>query len=393
MPQDKVYTDNRKKKEKESSTVRPLKKEEKCPFTFAVLWDGINKCFKMKGGLGCRSQAHHFPKDPVEICRGLGYTDEEQRQIAIDLFASGSTSGNVRNYYLETCGDILADGTLDYLRRTALKLKDKARACAAGGEYTIDEDKNLTETEKLMQLLKATPGVSFHAIYSELDSSLMTSNRRDFKTSQKRRLRSVIRQRGGTMEQDGDLFDFDDIDIDNCNDFKTYEARHRRAMSIPDEKRMLLIIAWTTDKSYRQFCQFPHCTSSDVTEKVNNVQRTLYILALSTANCKNVPVVWAYLPSQARWSFNCIWTKSIPALLPQPALIQMSVHLTDGDAKLYEPFREAAPTIFSVQVLLVLLKNKTQLQMSQQQAHIVQILWRNTILLFNFHDCTCFFIH
>jgi hypothetical protein len=94
-------------------------------------------------------------------------------------------------------------------------MKDKARAFA-DGDNTGGDGKNLTEAQKLLQLLQADPQVSYHALYSERDSVLMTSNRRDFNTAQKR-LRSVIRFRGETMERDGELFDFDDID--NCTLF------------------------------------------------------------------------------------------------------------------------------------------------------------------------------
>jgi hypothetical protein len=339
------YKDNRKKnKSKESSTTRPVQKDHLCPFGFPVIWDDDKELFFIKGGLGCPSHKHHLPKEPVEVRRGMGFQDEEQCQISIDLFASGADAATVRNYHLETCGDLLADGSLDYLRRTAMKLQEKAWACTVGENMT-DIDTNLTEAQKLLQLLQATPGVSYHAIYSEVGSELLTSNRRDYNAARRRRrLRVVSRQEGETEESDGELFDFDDIE--DCDDFKTYEANQRKAMSIPDEDRMLLIIAWTTDKSYHKFCQFPHCTSSDVTEKVNNVQHTLFMFALVTSNRQNAPAIWAYLPSQSWWAFACIWRKSIPALLPRTALMLMQLHFTDGDPMLYGPFWEAAPTIF-----------------------------------------------
>ena len=122
--------------------------------------------------------------------------------------------------------------------------------------------------------------------------------------------RVVSHQEGETGESEGELFNF--YDIEDCDDFKTYEANQHKAMSIPDEDRMLLIIAWTTDKSYHS---------------------------------KNAPAVWSYLPSQSWWAFACIWRKSIPALLHWTALMLMQLHFTDGDPKLYGPFQEAAPTV------------------------------------------------
>ena len=148
-----LYDDKRKKKkDKESSTIRPVNKHSVCPFGFSVLWDNNTMCFKMKGGLGCCLHSHHLPKDPLEVRRGLGFQDEEQRQLSIDMYASGADSQTVRNYYFKKHGDILADSSLDHLRRTALTMKDKACAFAVGDD-TGDGGKNLTEAQKLLQLL------------------------------------------------------------------------------------------------------------------------------------------------------------------------------------------------------------------------------------------------
>ena len=67
----------------------------------------------------------------------------------------------------------------------------------------------------------------------------------------------------------------------------------------------------------------------------------LWILAFTTANLKNLPAMWAYLPAQAAWVFDCIERKAIPALLPLSALCRMQLRCTDGDEKLYSPIRVA----------------------------------------------------
>lgn len=119
------------------------------------------------------------------------------------------------------------------------------------------------------------------------------------------------------------------------------EANLRKAMGTPNEERLPLVIAWKVDNSIQKFQKYLHCSSSDVTEKVNNVQRTLYLFAITTSNHKNVPVVWSYLPSGARWAFNVVKTKAIPALLPRSALNKMQIHFSDCDDKLYDPLRDA----------------------------------------------------
>lgn len=68
----------------------------------------------------------------------------------------------------------------------------------------------LTEAEKLLVLLKATPEVSMYVLYSEMDSALMTSNHRDWKAAKK--LRLVTRLAGEEKDTEGEQFDFSQLD-------------------------------------------------------------------------------------------------------------------------------------------------------------------------------------
>ena len=218
-----------KKKKQEITAVRPVNPDHKCTFCLPVQWDWEAQCFKIVGGHGTRSHCYHLPKDPVEVRRGLAAMDEEIKQQNIDMYRSGANSRFVRNYNREKHGEVISDTTLDYLRRTANKLDDKAVAVSLGDDGNVD-DKNLSDADKLLRLLKATPGVSYHAIYSVAGSSLMTSNRRDYKAT-KRRLQAASQQ-AGEAEKDGDVFDF--ADIEGSHDFETYEKNQREAMKVGD---------------------------------------------------------------------------------------------------------------------------------------------------------------
>jgi hypothetical protein len=156
--------------------------------------------------------------------RGLAFQDKDQQKANLDLLCSGASVTIVRNYNFEKYGQLISDGTLDWLRRKGTEQDARAVAIALG-ENT--DDKCFTQADNLLRFLKSRADVSYVALYSEAGSSLMTSNQRDFKSL--RRLVSVSRE-GRAAEQWGDAFDFSALD--ESPDFATYELNQRRAMMI-----------------------------------------------------------------------------------------------------------------------------------------------------------------
>lgn len=143
-------------------------------------------------------------------------------------------------------------------------------------------------------------------------------------------------RRAGQKTATNESFHFD---LDASDDFESYVTAKRNAMKLPSQKKMLLALAWTTDVSHRRFCQYPHSTSCDVAEKLCNVQRAMFVFSAITPYRSSFPVMWGWLPSQARWSLAWMETKAMPALFPARALSAMELHITDGDSKLHGPLQ------------------------------------------------------
>jgi hypothetical protein len=326
---------------KATSTIRPMSKEHECPFFICVKWDNEKQQYKLVAGHGNRRHCHHLPKEPCDVRKGVAFQSDEQRRLNIGLYASGATSQLVRNYHLETNGNTIADGTLDYLRRLACNKSNRAVAVALGHKRVNNLGKKpLTKAEKLLQYLQSVPDVSYIALYSEQKSDLLKVSHRDFKAACRRRQLRVVRRAADELsEQEGEVLDF--TQFDESLDFETFESTTRQAMAMPDENKMLLMVAWTTNYSCRKLCQYPQSTSSDTVEKLNNVQRCLYMFALTTPNRKNVPVMWTYLPAQSQWAFKWAQTRAFTFLFPSWARQKMHLHITDGDKNLYDPFRGA----------------------------------------------------
>ncbi|EEC42816.1 predicted protein [Phaeodactylum tricornutum CCAP 1055/1] len=206
-------------------------------------------------------------------------------------------------------------------------------------------DNYMTQADQLLAYLKKTPDISFCAIFDEPDSPLFTiykqranNTRRYLCTSTQ--FTSVVAAQEGVLDDDA-LHD-----IDPSGELDNYVERTHQAFKLKGSTKMLIGVAWTDNKSRKLFARFSEIMVADVTKGTNNSKRPLFLSLGKTSNQNTFTALWAFLPQQARWAFQWVWTQCIPQLLPKEGLRRMKLTITDGDQKEYGPFVDAIPTFY-----------------------------------------------
>jgi hypothetical protein len=104
------------------------------------------------------------------------------------------------------------------------------------------------------------------------------------------------------------------------------------------ELRVLVVVAWVTDKQRRLANCFPEAAGVDVQFGTNHEKRNLLMLMVKTAENKISGTFQYLMPSGARWATNFAAIKAIPSFLGPHFCRKLNALATDGEQKLYGPF-------------------------------------------------------
>lgn len=177
-----VHRPRQGKKTDKTTTIRPLESKHRCTFHLPIAWDHDANRFYCQAGWGNREHCHHYPKEPVEVRRGFAYESKDEKQLAIDLYGSSASSDVVRNLLYKRTGNVVADSTLDYMRRLSAKARANHVSIALD-EDPQNDNQSLTQAEELLRLLTADPTISVYALYSDPETNLVTVPRHGYSAS------------------------------------------------------------------------------------------------------------------------------------------------------------------------------------------------------------------
>jgi len=110
------------------------------------------------------------------------------------------------------------------------------------------------------------------------------------------------------------------------------------SLKINGGTQILLSIAWATDKQRRFLALFPESASADVIFKTNNEKRPLFHVCSKTSANETFGGFFAFLASQAYWSFDFVWGAMMPAINDPRFARRNQMMATDDDQKLHGPF-------------------------------------------------------
>lgn len=103
-------------------------------------------------------------------------------------------------------------------------------------------------------------------------------------------------------------------------------------------QKILIGVAWATQRERRMFDLFPEILQIDVTHQTNREGRPLAVTCSFDGNREVFTPVRAFLPSECKWVFNWLFAEAIPTLLGKEALRRTQLVLSDGDPKIYLSF-------------------------------------------------------
>jgi hypothetical protein len=90
---------------------------------------------------------------------------------------------------------------------------------------------------------------------------------------------------------------------------KTTAKEIYNSLGIDGDTSIFLLIAWCTDKQRCLLMLFPKAALSDVIFKTNNEKGPALHICTKTFGG-----IYSFLPSQAIWAFNYMWSVCMPCL-------------------------------------------------------------------------------
>lgn len=329
-------------KVRKTKTHRPLTKEERCPFEFAIFWDSkLSLWYFFLEGPGCAIHKGHCRKKLEEVRQLANNVPEDEMDIAKDLLSQHVPSMAIRSLVETRTGIQLS---ADQLRKVRTKLRDVSLLTGASSQNHTS-----TAADRLLNNLQESSTMSFVALFADYESNLMTvpkvrSLRQQKTSAVVEMLYENIDTNAGsqipvrTIVNNVTLGDATESPISFANTV-------RNALKISGmPTKILLAVAWTSDESQRLSEMFPEVTSSDVTEKSNAEKRPLLMDVSLTSENKTFINTWAFLPSKASWVFEWYTSVAKPTLHSRRTIKMNQLNLTDEDPLEYEAFmRHSGP--------------------------------------------------
>lgn len=101
----------------------------------------------------------------------------------------------------------------------------------------------------------------------------------------------------------------------------------------------------------RYFELFPDLIGLDVTFNTNSEKRPMFILVGRTSNGHIIPLLNAFLPSEAKWVFLWLFKEAIPYLLGKSMLSKIRLLTSDEDRQCLDAFEEVREELYPNAVL------------------------------------------
>jgi MULE transposase domain/SWIM zinc finger len=315
-----LYDPTKSKGIRKTKTNRPTRKGDLCPFRFNIHWFEDKKCWGIKAGLGMRCHKGHvcLDKENVKIL-GTRCIPSHAFEFCIDSLASNAPPSTVKALVKQRYNVTVSSAQIEYWARLANPQRGEQSSAASS----------------LLQSLKDAGDISYVALYDDPSSTLLRV-RKPTKADEIR-LRSALHRSDGaepTVVSEGDL-------QSNPKTMEYVEKVLRDSMCLNDGQRMLLALAWTSNKARCLGSQNAEVLAADVTEQTNCEKRPLMMLAGLTGNNETFTLCQAFLPSQQRWVLDWFFRTAVPFLLAPGTLTRNRMMLTDGDEKEYNSFLSA----------------------------------------------------
>jgi len=344
-------------------TTKPSK-ENRCSFQIRLLLDPGNNWY-LKSGYGCA--VHCCDKiAPAEKRRRIATLDGDEFKTA-GIIAKNSTEGQAGNSLFDLHGINFSNSQIWNLRK---KYNVQSGRVVLPAILTGDGSEESDASVLIRQLTKECEEgkKNFIAYYTDIrDTDLLTVRATDLRRDRLRRteeskLASLKESAKDSAKVICPSATEKTADDDACVEMEMEATsstgvvtRSKAKMTRSEQKelaialqpihnrlkvgqRILLAVAWVREDEKRLFELYPEILSIDVTYGTNSEGRPLAMTGCLDSDCKVFCPIRAFLPSECKWVFRWLWAEAIPSLLGSENCQRIHLVLSDGDAKIYEPF-------------------------------------------------------
>jgi MULE transposase domain len=296
-----------------SRTKKALCNEDTCSCHFSLHFDSEAKRYYLKGGTGNATHIGHLYQKAVNIKNSSLFLNDEELQLLKDSVAVQMEPAAAQALMMKRNGVLIPAHAISYL-------KEKENRPMPKGV----EARHISSADALLSYLKNRQDISYFAVYDDPSSSLITMP--------KKRLvkKTVVRINGISKETE----EASDIDLQ----FAERAAAKRKELSLSNDTKILLMLAWNTDEERRIFSLFPELLVADLTEGTNNAQRSVALFVGKDSNNQTFTALRVFMPSHRQHAFQLCLAEAVPHLLTKKSLAQTEVAITDGEVMLYQPW-------------------------------------------------------
>lgn len=297
-----------------SRTRRPLSSESRCKFRVNVYYSTVHSRFflpKVSGG--CLHHTGHLKLLPHEVPTTAAHVQSSDLEETLNQLQLHIPTAIIKSLLQSKSNASLQPRQLRHLREISFD------------RTNFDSSQNKSSAEKLIHFLHNCPSVEYITYTAEKrhGSQLIT-------------LRKKKRRAGLPVEEHTD-----DVLPQTAQDAASHAAMLIDALSLNEGTEVLLVAAWTTLSGKRLFTMYPEKIGFDTTHKTNNEERPHFRGTIVDSNGKNVPVLDAFLPSEARHVFNFLFHEAVPFLFGRENCKRLQLAITDQDELCLSQLRAA----------------------------------------------------
>ena len=329
-----VEVENLDKKTRNTSTSKPICKDEKCPFDFLVYFEELipsqivdgqessashGRWFIYEFGAGCPTHLGHMKVSSSFVHDSIHSVDHDEMEFITSSLDMNVAPAAMRAVLKARTGNDLSDDQIRY-----------ARQCMTMNTDGTGDAKG-TAADRTIALLRNRPDVSYVVVYDDKPSLLSIPK------EPKPRIRAAVRENG--IERHHDVIGVPNGSNQEDNPV-TYADKIRKSLNVDDSTKVMLMIAWRTTAQLRHFLMFGEASAMDTTMGTNAEKRPLFTCTSKTSDNKIVTWLQIFMPSQCKWAFDTIFRHILPQLFPKEGISRMRMIVTDGDTNEYEPIRD-----------------------------------------------------
>jgi len=313
-----------------TSTHRSLHKEECCPFSFTVFHYAFDDYWYLSNYRKVRNNC-----DPVNVHR-----------FHPKLLTQGHITPSLKSMDAVSLGIAKHAATLHIsqsitsmlLQQTTTQhwLPEQLRYISKQAKKLMGNDDSSTGTssaDRLLAYLKKQSDVSYITLCDIPGSTLVS-------------------ERGKGRPRKDVIITTQHNDLTNAAPANVPHAAHedaqriRDSLKVSDDQRILLAVAWATDREKKFAQKFPEVLFVDATSSTNVEKRELVLVCGKDSNNSGFTAMRVFVPSEKQWVYNWLYNDAIPTLLGHVCISQNKLVLTDGDRNNYGPLENciSSPT-------------------------------------------------